>query len=502
VRKTVVTAGIVTALILLVVIMSGTAVGQETIPEAPLVGDNGVSLTVYNQGTALVQDHRTFDFQAGLNSVLFTGVAASIDRTSVSFSSLTDPSNTTVLEQNYRYDLVGAGSLMARYVDSVIEVVATDGTQYTGQLLNGQGGEIILRLPNDEVVTVDRETVDYVRFPELPEGLITRPTLHWLVQSGMTGPQEIELTYLTGGMTWRADYSILLDEDAAALDLGGWVTLTNTSGARYEDAQLKLLAGDVNRIHTETKSAVAGNALVPTTTPAALGQQVAQREVFEYQLYEVARPVTIGNNETKQVEFVNEADIPATIFFVFDASPVYYGPRYAITDQTYGQNVVANVQTYLEFSTGEEEGLGADLPAGRVRVYQNDVDGAALFIRQDNIEHTPEGEEVTIYLSDAFDLIGRRVQTNFEIVDSGVMYDFLNINVLRESDEIHLFNYKDDQTVEIRVPEHLFRWSNWQILSASYPYEQLDASTIEFRVEVPPRDEVVISYMVQYGWPD
>lgn len=502
-RKLIVTTGIMGILILLFVLSMSTATGQDNFPEAPLLANNGVSLTVYNHGTALVQDYRTFDFQTGLNTVLFTDVASSIDRTSVSFSSLTDPGRTTVLEQNYRYDLVGAGSLMARYVDSVIDVFALDGTQYTGALLNGRGGEIILRLANGEVVTVDKDTVDYVRFPDLPEGLITRPTLHWLVQSSQTGPQEIELTYLTRGMNWQADYSVLLDEDAATLDLGGWITLTNTSGARFEDARLKLLAGEVNRVAPDEKRLeMNGNRAMEMPTSTVVGQEVAKREVFEYQLYEVSRPVTIGNNETKQVEFVSEVDVPATIFFVFAASPAYYAPRYAIVDPAYGQNTRANVQTFLEFSTDEDGGLGADLPAGRIRVYQNDVDGAALFIRQDSIDHTPEGEEVTVYLSDAFDLIGRRVQTDFEIVEAGLFSNILGIDMLRESYAIHLFNYKNDETVEIRVTESLFRWSNWQIVSASHSYEQLDASTIEFRVAVPPGEEVVVNYEVQYGWPD
>ena len=217
-----------------------------------------------------------------------------------------------------------------------------------------------------------------------------------------------------------------------------------------------------------------------------------QREFSEYQLYEVGRAVTIGNNETKQVEFVTGTNVPANQYFVYSASQPFYNYGYALTDQYYGQRGITDVQIYLEFSTGEEHGLGADLPAGRVRVYQEDIDGAALLIGENRIDHTPMGEELDIYLGNAFDLVGEHIQKDFRLISS---------RVLQETYTILLRNRKDDETVEIRVPEHMFRWSNWEILNATHPYEQLDAATIEFRVDVPPGEEVAISYTVQYSWP-
>ncbi len=209
---------------------------------------DGVSLTIYNQGTALVQDRRTFNLEAGINSLDFTDVASSIDATSVSFKSLTDPEGTTVLEQNYVYDLVGSGALLERYVDEQIEVVTDDGTTFSGQLLSGRNGEIILRNGDGQVIVIGTGHVRDIRFPALPEGLITRPTLRWLLSAAQSGEQQVELTYLTGGMSWTADYILLLNNDKNALDLNGWVTLTNTSGASFQDAQVKLIAGDVNRL--------------------------------------------------------------------------------------------------------------------------------------------------------------------------------------------------------------------------------------------------------------
>jgi hypothetical protein len=476
-------------LLLLVFVLSALQTAATHAQDAPL--PDGVSVTIYNQGTALIVDRRTMELQAGTNVVDFTDVAATIDPTSVSFNSLTDPEGTVVLEQNFVFDLVNSSALLNRYLDETIEVTLDDGTVITGQLLSGRNGEIILRDAAQQVIVVGMDSVRNLEFPNLPDGLITRPTLRWVIQSAQGGPQQVEITYLAGGINWTADYTILLARDNTSLDLNGWITLTNTSGTPYTNAQVKLVAGDVNRIaagnvRAEEFYAADGIAAAPAE------EQVQQREFFEYQLYEIQRAVTIADNETKQVEFVSGSDIPATTFYVYSSSYPYYNYGYAITDQYYGQTGITEVQNYLSFTTAEDGGLGADLPAGRVRVYQEDVDGAALLIGENRIDHTPEGEAVEMYLGNAFDLVGERIQTSYTLVSD---------RVLQESYQLRLRNRKDDQAVEIRVPEHLFRWSNWQILNANQPYTQLNFNTIEFRVTVPPQGEVVIEYTIQYSWP-
>jgi hypothetical protein len=454
-------------------------------------GSDGVSLTIYNRGTALVQDRRTFSLDEGENTLDFTDVAASIDATSVSFKSLTDPTGTTVLEQNFVYDLVGSGALLERYLDEQIQVVTNDGTSFSGQLLSGRNGEIILRTDEGQVVVVGQANVRDIRFPALPEGLITRPTLRWLLQVAQGGEQQVELTYLTGGVSWTADYTVLLGNDNTSLDLNGWITLSNTSGASYEDAQVKLVAGDVNRLPEPQAFDRVQEEFYATPTMAAAAP-VEQREFFEYQLYEINRPVTVADNETKQVEFVSGANVPAQTFFVYDPSAPFYGYSYPITDQYYGQSGVTDVQNWLEFSTVEENGLGADLPAGRIRVYQEDIDGAALLIGENRIDHTPMGENVKFYLGNAFDLVGEYVQTNFQYIGS---------NVLEETYQITLRNRKDDEAVQIRVPIRLSRWSNWEILMATTDFVKVDATSIEFRANVQPGEEEVITYTVRYTWP-
>ncbi len=468
-----------------VLLLAAAAAGAQDAPQS------GVSLTIYNQGTALVQDRRTFELQAGISTLDFTDVAATIDPTSVSFKSLSDPAGTIVLEQNYVYDLVDSAALLRRYLDEQIQVTTEDGTVYAGQLLSGRGSEIILRQDDGQVAVVRLDKARDVRFPALPEGLITRPTLRWLLQSA-GGAQQVELTYLAGGMNWSADYIVLLANGGGSLDLNGWVTLTNTSGTSYADAQVKLVAGDVNRL-PEARAVGELQEDMAMPTAAASAPQVEQRDIFEYKLYEIQRPVTVANNETKQVEFVTSAGVPATTFYVYDASGPFYGYYGPVTDQYYGQSGITTVQNWLEFSTGEDGGANADLPAGRIRVYQEDVDGAALLIGENTLDHTPKGEKVQLLLGNAFDLVGERTQTGFQ---------FIARNVIEETYEIKLRNRKADQAVEIRVPERLFRWSNWEVLVASEAYTRLNAWTIEFRATVEPGQEKVITYTVRYTWPN
>ncbi len=468
----------------------GVQVASTPLPIEPQA--DGVNLTIYNQGTALIQDRRTFALKSGISMLDFTDVAASIDSTSVSFKSLTDPAGTSVLEQNYVYDLVGSGALLERYLDQQIDIVTNDGTAFSGQLLSGRNGEIILKQADGQVTVVSQSNVRDLRFPALPDGLITRPTLRWMLDS-KGGSQQVELTYLTGGLNWTADYIFLLANDNNALDLNGWVTLTNTSGAAFKDAKLKLVAGDVNRIPVDDGLVMQDIAPAPTLEESDKRRdQVQQRNFNEYKLYEIQRPVTVGDNETKQVEFVSGANIPSHTFFVYDGGAPFYGYYGPITDQYYGQTGIMDVQNWLEFTTGKDNNLDAALPAGRVRVYQQDVDGSALLIGENSIDHTPKGETIKLFLGNAFDLGGERKQTDFRFIDS---------NIIEERFEIRLRNRKENQAVEIRVLEHLYRWSNWEIIDSSDPYTKLDSSSIEFKATVQPGEEKVLYYTVRYTWP-
>jgi hypothetical protein len=452
--------------------------------------EGGLALTVYNQGTALVRDRRQFDLKQGINELRFGDVAASIDPTSVLFASLTDPRGTSVLEQNYEFDLVGAASLLEKYIDQEIRVVTQDGTLYSGKLLSGRG-DIILQAEDGKVTVVGADDVQEFSFPELPEGLITKPTLVWRLSASRDGRQDVEITYLTGGVSWQADYVVRLGTDDRAIDLDGWVTVNNTSGATFQDALLKLVAGDLQRL---LEGKLTADDVQFMAQPTAAAEAIEQREFFEYHLYEVPRPVTVRDNETKQIEFVRAPGVAAEKFFVYDGSQCqsYYWycslSSYPQTDPSYGVASNPKVMVMVEFDT---EDVDADLPAGRVRVYQEDIDGASLLIGEDAIDHTPKGETVRLYVGDAFDIVGERIQTDFSLPSP---------KSVEETYRIVVRNHKDE-AVEVRVVEHLFRWSNWRILRASHDYEEMDSSNIEFRVRIPAEGETEVTYTVLYTWP-
>ncbi|HIC90106.1 MAG TPA: DUF4139 domain-containing protein [Anaerolineae bacterium] len=449
--------------------------------------DSGVELTVYNSNLALVKDHRALQLKAGVNEVNFTDVAASIDPTSVHFKSLTDPTGTVVLEQNFEYDIVGSSKLLQKYVDQDIEVVTQDGSKYSGKLLSGSG-DIILQDKKGAITVLQRDQIRTFSFPALPEGLITRPTLVWLLDAEKAGRHDIELTYLTNNINWQANYVLLLAQDEKSLDLNGWITLDNRSGATYKEAKLKLVAGEISRVRPPTPAPRGG---IEYAVKAAAPPQVAEREFFEYHLYEVARPVTVKDNQTKQIEFVSATGVGVEKYYVYDGAEGYYYPsRGPILDPGYGTGSSGKVKTMLEFKTGKENNLDAQLPRGVVRVYKEDVDGSPLLIGEDTIDHTPKGEKVTLFIGQAFDLVGERTQTDFKRIGD---------KVVEESYRIQLRNRKEKEAVEIRVVEHLNRWTDWEIIKANpAKYTKLDAQTVEWRVQVPAGGEKEVTYTVRY----
>ena len=446
----------------------------------------GPELAVYNQGVALVKETRTLPLKAGAQSVVIKDVAAQIDPSSVQIRSLTDPSGLSVIEQDFEYDLVGAERLLSKYVDQPIQVVTKDGSKYAGTLLSS-AGDITLRDEKGQIVVVSRAEVRDFSFPKLPEGLITRPSLVWLVQAAKDGSQDVELTYLTGGLSWAANYVLLLAKDGKSVDLDGWVTLDNQSGATYKDAKLKLVAGNINQVQPMLARAAEKEG-VGGAAPAL--DSVQQRNFFEYHLYEIQNPVTVQDKQTKQIEFVHSPAVPAEKFYVYDGAEGYgfYGSPQL--DRGYGADTgIKTVRTMLAFSTGPE-GANAQLPKGTVRVYQQDTDGSALLLGEDSIDHTPKGEQVRLYIGDAFDIVGERVQTDFkQIGDTAV----------QESYKITLRNHKAE-AVQVRVTERLYRWSDWTITEESAEHTKLDAQTVEWRLDIPADGEASLTYTVLYRW--
>ncbi|HVO46949.1 MAG TPA: hypothetical protein VMT29_11490 [Steroidobacteraceae bacterium] len=447
-------------------------------------------------GYAMIRQERDVKLDSGRSTLKFTDVAALIDPTTVTFTSLTDP-RTRVLEQSYQFDLVSTDKLLLKYIDKPIVVerqVGDKAETISGTLLSSFDG-LVLKTSDGAIQAL--RNYSSVRFPELPGGLDTRPTLVWDVQSARAGEQRSRVTYQTGGVTWWADYNLIFNEgkdaNSGLLDLSAWVSIINQSGATYRDARLKLIAGDVHRATPEQRAPMAKRALATLSEAAPDAEGFTEKSFFEFHLYTLQRRTTLANNSTRQIELFDQArQIPAHKVLLYYGAPqsfYYAGP---LTDRNLGIASNKKVDVYLEFRNDRQYGLGVPLPAGRIRVSKLDTaDNSLEFIGEDRIDHTPKDEAVRIKLGSAFDVVGERRQTDFA-VDTKAQW-------LEETFEIKLRNHKD-QPVRVLVKENLYRWSNWSIVSKSHEFEKEDARTITFPVDVPRDGETVVRYKVRYTW--
>lgn len=445
-------------------------------------------------GYALVRDRRELELPNGTGEVRFSDVATRIDPTTVSFASITDPEGTRVIEQNYQFDLVDGSKLLNRYIGQTISVDQVRGDQtktVTGQLLSATNG-LILMQPDGEVQTLSNWA--NIAFPSLPGGLITKPTLVWLVDAKRGGTHDTQVSYQTQGMTWWSDYNVILKgtTDACEMDLAAWVTVVNQSGASYPNAQLKLVAGEVNRAPSAPAPMALGMAKSRMSAEMA-PQGFQESELFEYHLYTLGRRTELPQNSTKQLElFPSATGMKCKRELVFTASPLPYGFWGSpISDQGYGATNSGTVGAWLEFENKEANGLGLPLPAGRVRVNQASRDGSLEFIGEDVIKHTPRNETLRIKLGEAFDVVGDRKQLDYKID--------IDAKTIDETFEISVRNRKKEATT-IRVREYLYRWSTWAITTENVKHEKRDANTVDFVVNIPADGEQKIKYSVRYTW--
>jgi len=436
----------------------------------------GLEITVYNQNLGLVKDRRAITLSEGLNVVPFEDVAAQIDPTSVHFKSLSFPDQTWVVEQNYQFDLVNQDKLLQKYLDKEIVLVRYDENgqeieRRSGILLSQQGGRPAVVRFDDQIVV---DPLGVVVLPKLPEGLITKPTLVWTIETEKAGSHLAEVSYLTEGLNWHCDYVAVVDNKDEKMDLNGWVTLVNSSGATYKDATLKLVAGTVHRVEERPPMPRAEGMVLTVPAPAKRGFE--EEAFFEYHLYTLQRPTTVRDNEQKQVMLLSAAAVPLTKKFVYDpARPRYWGP----------QDPTKQVQVILEFKNSEENHMGMPLPAGKVRVYKADQSGSLQFAGEDAIQHTPKDEKVELYLGNAFDLVAEMRQTDQRQPAE---------NLVQAAFEVKLRNHKEEK-VTIRVLHHLY--GDWEVLDSSHEWTKKDAFTIEFPVEVPAGQEEVLRFRVQ-----
>ena len=451
------------------------------VAEKPAPSEEGVSLTVYNQNFAVVKEVRSLDVPQKTSIVQFRDVAKLIDATSVAFKSLTDPQGTTVLEQNYEFDLVSADKLLDKYIDKPLSVVTKTGKTYDGLLQSFDAGQLVLKGKNGIVMVARPDNVQNIEFSTLPEGLLTRPTLVWKVATEKPGKHLAQVTYQTAGLSWVSDYSAIINKDDTKMDLSGWVTLTNQSGGAYKDAKVKLIAGDVRRIQPETRR-MAPPAPMAAANALGAARGFEEKAFFEYHMYTLGRTTTVNENQVKQVELLTTADVPVLKRYVFEPGGRFWHPRY-------GQSNEYKMNVFVEFKNSKENHLGMALPKGKIRVYKRDpADNELEFVGEDQIDHTPKDEELKLYVGDAFDIVGEKTVTDHKQGDRWS----------QDSVKIEIRNHKDED-IKTLVREHL-NMAQWELTAKSMDFKKIDASTIEFELAVPKNGKAEVTYTVMYRW--
>jgi len=423
-----------------------------------------VSITVYNRDLGLVKDVRDVEVERGRTELSFTEVASRIDPTSVRFSIA--GGGAEVLEQNYEYDLISTTKLLDKALDHRVEVYTEEDRFFDGILLAADHESLVLREAAGGVNVVGREQVVHVSLPDLVEGLVMRPTLRWLLDVAASGERTVEIDYLTSGIQWHAEYVGVVDDDDRELDFSGWVSIDNQSGAAYPEAELKLVAGEVRRLQPERP--VPRAAFAEMVDAAKVGFQ--EEAFFEYHLYTLPRPTTIRDRQTKQITLFPATETRVTKVFRYDGAR---DPR--------------SVRVELQLKNDRDSGLGMALPAGTVRMYKRDRGGSLQFIGEDRIRHTPRDEQVDLYIGNAFDIVAER-----KVLESRRITD----RVREESYEISVRNHKEE-AADVVLVEHLRGDS--RILDSSHAYEEKDAFTVEFPVNVGAGQEIKVTLTVRTG---
>ncbi|MEW6669777.1 MAG: DUF4139 domain-containing protein [Thermodesulfobacteriota bacterium] len=437
----------------------------------------GVMVTVYNNNLGLIKDTRKVSLPPGEGELRFMDVASHIRPPTVHVRSLNHPTGFTVLEQNYEYDLMNAKKLLDKYVGRNIKIVDWNRHQDRKEVVEAT----LLSNTEDPIYRINDEIYlghpGYRVLPRIPENLIAKPTLMWVYASQGKDAHQLEVSYLTSNLSWRADYVMVLSKTETASDLSGWVTVDNKSGAAYKDARLKLVAGEVHRVERERAKEVPQAAMLK----ADRAQQFEEKPFFEYHIYDLQRKTTLKDNQTKQISLLEARNAAV------QKDLLVYGVKSYFTRKFMERTPRQPVSVYIRFRNSRENNLGQPLPAGVVRLYKQDQDGSQQFVGEDRIGHVPKDEEVRLKIGEAFDVVAERAQTDYRQVSTR----------LHESEwEITLRNHKQEP-VKVGIVEPLF--GNWKVIANSHPFTKADAFTIRFDVPVPKDEEVKVRYRVQVG---
>jgi len=427
-----------------------------------------IAVTVYNQNLGVVKDVRNIDIKSGISSLAITDVAQNIDPTSVHINL-----NGDVLEQNYQYDLVSLYKILAKYIDRDIKLIGDNNEIIEGNLLSASNSQIVLRKKDGGLLMLPSLTGYRLSVGSLPEGLITKPTLLWMVHSPKSGKQDVEISYQTSGMNWHAEYVVVLNKDDSKLDLNSWVSIENNSGTTFRNAKLKLVAGDLNLVNNQNQNVYASPELYLRKNEMS-GDQFQEKSFFEYHIYNLKRPTTLAQNETKQIS-------------LFEAQNIRVHKKYLYSNNYRSRTGQQKVAVIVEFENSKENSLGVPMPKGKIRVYKSDGESNE-FIGEDMIDHTPKMEKIKLKIGDAFDILAEETQTDHKKISNKVFEDTYKITLKNRKEE----------NVAVQVDRRL--GLNWEILKSSLPFKKDDARNISFQVPVKKNSETELTYTVRYSY--
>lgn len=429
-----------------------------------------LAVTVYNANLGVVKDQRKLDLKSGLSNISVTDVAQYIDPTSVHIKL-----NGEVIEQNYQYDLVSLDKIVQKYIDKDIQLINENNELIEGKLLSGGAGQVVLQKKDGGLVMLPNLTKYRFSVGSLPEGLITKPTLVWLVNSKSSGKQDVEISYQTAGMNWHAEYVAVLNSNDTKIDLNSWVSVENNSGTTYKDAKLKLVAGDLNLVQNiQTRGGRMDGMYMEKSVSQ---EQFGEKEFFEYHIYDLKRPTKLANNETKQISLFEAGNVGVVKKYFYKSGSNYY----------YNPSSSGKVNVIVEFENKEGNNLGVPMPKGKVRVYKSDGESVE-FIGEDMVDHTPKNEKIKLKIGDAFDIVAEEIQTeNKRITD-------------RVSEQAYDLKFRNRKKEDVVIEVERGLGLNWEVLSSSINYEKKDSQNITFKVPVKADGETVLKFRVRYSY--
>jgi len=512
-RRIALVAGIV-----LLACFATVAIGRARNAQSADEGATGPALTIYNQNFAVIRQPLHLELEPGVNEIHFTETTSFLEPDSVMLRDPLGRHQLQVLEQSFRNDPISQERLLSLYEGKTLNFRVKDDKIVTGkvirsgytrpiydyrnlysnqyyyqQQMNAGSGAPIIEVDGHVQFGLPGQPL----FPPLASDTVLKPTLNWLLATDKPGNFDAEMSYVSGGLRWEADYNVVAPENGDVLDLMGWVTVENTSGKTFEHARVRLMAGDVNKLMPGVAGSMMMNEVAAKAADARMQPTVTERSFDEYHLYTLQRPVTMRDHETKQVEFVRATGVRSQRLYVYDGANInwnqYRGWSFENirNDPSYGTQSNPKVWVMQELKNSAANHLGIALPRGRMRFYRRDEDGRLQFTGENMIDHTPTDETIRLYTGNAFDVVGERKRLDYRVDSSKHTVD--------ESFEIKLRNHKKE-AVSVRAVEHLYRCNNWEISSRNHDYRKLDSNQIEFPVVIPADGAVTITYAVHYTW--